>query len=760
MSVNNQETEEQRLKRTIDMIKKQINSSNESVESLYRNFNPKAGEARVLNNLVQMYNNKEKNLRRAIEKPYFARIDFMEDNAQKEKIYIGKCSVINDNNEVLVADWRAPISSLYYDGRIGKISYTAPEGEIKGELLLKRLYEIENGKLISFSDIDITSNDELLRPYLSVTSDVRLKNIISTIQSEQNKIIRAKLSTPLIVQGVAGSGKTTVALHRIAYLIYEHANNLKPENFLIIAPNKFFLDYISDTLPDLGVDDVSQLTFEDFAQKIIGEKLKIENSNNKLADIINNSKEKDSIEQRVAKFKSSMQYREILDRYLENIEEEYLQDKDLRVGSIVILSNEKLKEKFKMTQTYTDNSLENKFKIFMNRLEFFLEQNMNDIENMIKQKRTQEINNLESNEENYQEKRREIFNKYDELFELLKKNGKKLLANYSKSIKNKSVLNYYKDFVVKIYKYTDENIDNEVIKHIQKKLLSEKNKKQVEYEDLAPLIHIKNTMTRKKNINDNEIKHIIIDEAQDYSVFQFFALNETLKNNSMTVLGDIAQGIYSYRGISNWEDINKNVFDGNANILELGKSYRTTMEIMEKGNDVLDKIKEHITVKLGEPVIRKGEKIRTEKKDNYDDIISSITKRVSELKKQKKKNIAIITKTLQEAKKTSKSLENKNISNMLVSDKTIEYNGGIIVVPAYLSKGLEFDSVILFDVNKERYKNNELDAKLLYVAITRAMHTLDIYYIGEKTELLKEREKLKEDGKARSKENSEIKLEI
>ena len=745
MSQNVEKTEKARLKKTVETIKEQIENSKETTQRLYKSFNAKTGDTRVLNNLIQIYSRKEKELERAVEKPYFARIDFEQKNEKKrEQIYIGKCSVIDDNNEVIVADWRAPISSLYYDGRLGKVSYTAPEGEIEGDLLLKRLYEIEHANLISFSDIDITSNDELLKPYLSANSDARLKNIISTIQSEQNQIIRAKLNSPLIVQGVAGSGKTTVALHRIAYLIYEHSKTLKPENFLIIAPNKFFLDYISDTLPDLGVDDVTQLTFEDFAQKIIGEKLKIENSNNKLADIINNSKEKESIEQRSAKFKSSLEYKALIDKYLKNIEENYLQNEDLKVGEFVILSNEKLKEKFKMTPSYTDNSIENKFKVFMNRLEFFMEKNMDSIEDMIKQKRTQELASLDLKSEDYKEKRMQIFNKYDELFEPLKKNGKKLLTNYSKKIKNKSALHYYRDFMSKIYDYTDKNVDVELINYIQKKLLSEKNNKQIEYEDLAPLMHIKNVMMRKKDITDNEIKHIVVDEAQDYSVFQFFALNETLQNNSMTVLGDIAQGIYSYRGINDWNDVSKNVFDGNANMLELRKSYRTTMEIMEKGNEVLDKIKEHITVNLGEPVIRKGDKIAIEKKSNNEDVITSITKRVNELVSQDKKNIAVITKTLQEAKKVSKSLENKKIENVLVSDKTVEYTGGISVIPAYLSKGLEFDSVILSDVSKENYKNNELDAKLLYVAITRAMHTLDIYHTGELTNLLEARNRCDE----------------
>ena len=735
--------EEKRLKDTIEIIKEQIDTITRSIEHLHENTTDPYTQA----SLQKTYSNKKRSLESSKDKPYFARIDFKEESAQKtSKIYIGKANVDDDNNNLVVVDWRAPIASLYYDGRLGKANYDAPAGNIQGELLLKRLFEIEHGKLEGFSDIDISASDELLKPYLTSSSEVRLKNIISTIQTEQNAIIRAPLSKPLIVQGVAGSGKTTVALHRIAYLAYTYAKQLKSKDFMIIAPNKFFLDYISNILPDLGVNDVNQCTFEEFAEQIIDAGIKVESSTDKLANMVNNYGEdkKPESEQAISNFKSSLEFKEILDKYLQNIEEHYLPEGDLKAGNITILRHEKLVENFK--GCLQGKALEEKLKMFKSRLKMFFENNQDSIEDMIKKQRTKEIESLDKNlpQDEYKKKKLEIFAKYDESLGLLKNNGKKLIEDYVKRVKKPNPLVYYRDFISKLPQYTQGmDIDEKIIKGIQDRILSRKNSKQVEYEDLAPLMYIASKIRgNEKQIKNNQIypKHIVIDEAQDYSPFQFWVLRNILKSNSMTILGDISQGIYSYRGTNNWQELNDRIFDGKANVLNLSKSYRTTMEIMEKGNDVIDKIRNRIHTRLAEPVIRRGNPVTVTKQDEKQ-LAITIANRINELIQEQRTNIAIITKTLQEAKELYKKITKQGIDATLISDKSKEYNGGVSVIPSYLVKGLEFDSVILSDAGKEQYGNNELDAKLLYVAITRAMHTLDIYYTKERTELLNERKK-------------------
>ena len=213
---------------------------------------------------------KVEKLDKGLKKPYFARIDFYNDESSiKDVCYIGKIGVTDYDNNVITVDWRAPISSLYYDSNVGKASYASPEGTIYGELQLKRQYDIENSVLNSFNDVDTVSNDEILKPYLSVSADKRLKNIVATIQGEQNLIIRESITNNTIIQGVAGSGKTTVALHHIAYLVYNNRNLYEANQYMVIGPNKFFVDYISSILPDLDVDGVKQFDFVDFASNYL-----------------------------------------------------------------------------------------------------------------------------------------------------------------------------------------------------------------------------------------------------------------------------------------------------------------------------------------------------------------------------------------------------------------------------------------------------------------------------------------------------------
>lgn len=735
--------EKKYLKETIGIMKQIIQQSEETIRRLYKEFDPKSEDPYLIEHLTGVYAKKSRDLSRTLDTPYFARIDFREDGDLDDKeIYIGKCSVSKDNAKLQVIDWRTPVASLYYDGRLGEVSYESPAGKIKGNLNRKRVYDIQKGELRSFSDVDITTNDELLKPYLSASADNRLKNIISTIQAEQNRIIRAKLNRPIIVQGVAGSGKTTVALHRIAYLAYAYEKELKPQDFLIIAPNKFFLDYISAILPDLGVDDVTQLTFEDFAKKIIGKEVKVESSNLKLADIVNNGKNVNDIVQRTSRFKSSLEYKKMLDEYLQDTQFGFLPNDDLKIGDIVILSREKLKEGFNKQFYRPETPIEERFKNYVRRIETFIENNQEMIENLIREKRKAEVARLDKNLSDGERKRKkiEIYDKYEPLLKKLDKGGKKLLAEYSKKAGKKSALEIYKEFIAQLGNTDKTSISQDIITQIQQKMLKKPNSKEVEYEDLAPLMYIQHKIKGSKIAQS--AKHIVIDEAQDYSEFQFAALRDILKNDSMTILGDIAQGIYSYRGTDDWNKVNNDIFSGKAETLQLGKSYRTTMEIMEKGNDVIDKVRDQINVELGEPVIRKGVPVTIEKKDNSE-ITETLINRLEELLHSDKKNIAIITKTLQEATELYGKLSKAKIPANLISDKATEYKGGISVIPSYLSKGLEFDSVILSDASKDKYGNNELDAKLLYIAITRAMHTLDIYYSKERSELLTERNKEK-----------------
>jgi len=331
------------LDNNIDRAKKQLTSDNsQSYIDLMINTSIRDTLALKLRNLIT-----------ARSKPYFARVDFTEEYSRKtEKLYIGKMSLMRDEDqEIIIVDWRAPIANLYYEGRLGEASYCCPDGNIKGELTLKRQFSINDGILLQIFDIDITTNDEFLQSYLGASADSRLKEIVSTIQVEQNKIIRSDMWRPLIVQGAAGSGKTTIALHRIAYLIYTFEKSFEPENFMIIATNRLFLNYISEVLPELGVEKVKQTTFEDFAMELIGKRFKIKDTFEKLTMFVNHNatleeSSKNNCIKRCSEIKASILFKEIIDDYVKHIEEQFIPGEDFKIAGSVVFKYEEINDLF------------------------------------------------------------------------------------------------------------------------------------------------------------------------------------------------------------------------------------------------------------------------------------------------------------------------------------------------------------------------------------------------------------------------------
>ena len=269
----------------------------------------------LYSSLIDQYNNKLAMLKKTINNPFFGRIDFQNNNDENLICYISKVGVLDEDGNAITVDWRAPISTLYYDSDVGKAQFTSPAGLEKGILNLKRQYSIENGKLINFQDVNTISNDELLKPFLENNIDKRLKNIVSTIQGEQNAIIRKPLNENNIIQGAAGSGKTTVALHRIAYLVYNEQKKYNEDAFLVIGPNSYFMKYISSVLPDLDVFNVSQYTFLDIVNNYLKEKINIIDQSEVLENVL------EGMDISIIKFKSSLLYKDIVDEYINDFEE-------------------------------------------------------------------------------------------------------------------------------------------------------------------------------------------------------------------------------------------------------------------------------------------------------------------------------------------------------------------------------------------------------------------------------------------------------
>ena len=733
-----------REKEKLKEVSKKLEDEEKVIESNLSNTSTNyEKDSYVRAQLIYVGNKKLKDLKKIKGKPYFARIDFTAKGEPLEKLYIGKLSVLDTKSQrPIIIDWRAPISNLYYDGRVGNSSYDSPGGKIEGEISLKRQYFIEEGKLEKYSDIDLKANDELLQVALEEKADDRLKNIVATIQGEQNNIIRADMNKALIVQGVAGSGKTTIALHRIAYLIYNCDKEFDPEDFMIIAPNKFFLNYISNVLPDLGVENVKQYTFEDLAYEIIGKRLKISDSNEKLVTIVN--KEFDEINNgdidtiiKESKLKSSIGFKNQVDGFLKELEENYLPKKDFILENVRIMRYENIQKLF--IETYKDLDFEKRINEVKKHVFSKIKNNKEIIEKTITAKRTAKINMmLKDNsltEEEKKAKRIEIFEETEKVLKRLDKDDIKIVDFYFNEINKKDAIEYYKDF---IDNYIFNKIDNEILgSYLVRNTMKNLNKGEVTFEDLAPIIyiHYKIYGTKVKS----KLRHVIVDEAQDYGEFQFSMLKTILKSNSMTILGDIAQGVHSYRGIENWKKfIDVEFPEGDAVYTTLEKTYRTTKEIMHKANEVIEKLPdfEKQFIVKGEPVIDRKNSIHIEKMKNEDDLVKTCAERIEEYISKGFKSIAIIGKDMNECKTIKKKIDKYNKNIKLIQSKDSEYNAGISIVPSYLAKGLEFDSVILFNVNDENYKNTVLDIKLLYVAITRAMSKLDVFYIGKISEIM------------------------
>lgn len=703
---------------TIEIVKNNI----KEYEILYSNLLKGNADEQVIQNMSKEYSNKLKNLNKATSVPYFARIDFKENKQNNiQKIYIGKTGIFNNNYEVVVTDWRAPISSIYYDGQLGKAEYECPEGIIEGNLSKKRVYTIENSILKDYQDIDITTNDAFLQECLTDNSESRLKNIISTIQSEQNKIIRAKMSNPLIVQGVAGSGKTTVALHRIAYLVYTYEKEFNPDEFLIVAPNKFFLDYISNVLPDLGVDYVRQQTFEEFMIENIEGNFEIKPINEELSNIVNQKGRIDLIK-KSANFKSSLKYKELIDDFINEFLKNSLPKKDFKVSDIVVFNNDEVIDMF---MNYLKNNSINESKKMLTAI---LQKRISNIANalidQLSEQRKKKLDNIDKDlsEDKIKERRLDIFKETEYEMQQLFKGGKKLVLDYLKNFKIEKVLSIYKKIINDQILF-DKYVESELYEYILGKYKDNIKNKKVEYEDLAALLYIQNKFWG--NINNIKLEHIVIDEAQDLGEFQFYIFKEILKPNmSMTILGDIAQGIYSYKGTNDWDKLNQKVFNNKASIEYLKESYRTSIEIMNEANNIIDKLSNKENIVLAKPIERHGKEVRHFLVKNPEEQIDILYKLLGEQLKDENKNIAIITKDFNESIELYNKIDRELYDIQLISENISEYKGGINIIPSYLAKGLEFDSVIIYDKNK--YNDDVLDTKLLYIAYTRAMHMLDI----------------------------------
>ncbi|MDB3083971.1 helicase [Clostridioides difficile] len=654
---------------------------------------------------------------RMIESPYFGRIDFTEVcETESQKCYIGLSNLINDDYDFLVYDWRAPISSMFYDYEIGQASYECPEGIISGEITKKRQYKIKDGKIEYMFDSNLNIDDDVLQELLGKNSDEKMKTIVTSIQREQNQVIRNEKYKNLIVQGAAGSGKTSIALHRIAYLLYKHKDKITSENIMIFSPNNIFNDYISNVLPQLGEDNICQTTFKDYMHKELGDEFKKESPAEMMEYILNNNGKityKDRIEN--IEFKTSLEFTNILKEYLNYLETDDRCFEDIIVRGELIISSKELQTLF--SNDYSNLPIKKRLEKIKARIIFLIEPYEKAwIDEIFKELQAsgdyiEKEEMIEKSTFIVKKHLKEVYSKISRMTEL------DLIDTYKNLFKNldmfleKANVEYDKNIIDNIKTYT---IDNLSVKSLY-------------YEDQVILLYLKGALGGIPNTS--QIKYVIIDEAQDYTPLQYEIFYKLFKSANMTILGDINQSINPFMNVGDYNNI-PNVLKNDTCIINLSKTYRSTMEITRFSRKLLTKAIDD------EYVERHGDEPRVTGFKEKDYMNEKLIEDIKAYKHKNYKSIGIITKTAHEAKEVYEFLKENHINVEAIIKDDDEYVNGVLVIPSYLSKGLEFDIVVIYDASEERY-NSEDERLLLYTCCTRALHVLNIYYLGEITPLLK-----------------------
>ena len=623
-----------------------------------------------------------------IKSPYFARIDFkFDDEDEFEKIYIGRSSLRkNSYQEMYVYDWRSPIASIFYRFMTGEAFYDAPCGRVTGELNLKRQYEIKNGKLEYFFDSDVQIVDEFLRQLLSQNTTAKMKAIVETIQHEQDVVIRDMENDLLMVQGVAGSGKTSIALHRAAYLMYQGLQTkLSANNIMIISPNSIFEQYISNVLPELGEDNVISSVFEDILSELLNGR-KIQSRNDFLENLIVNSKYKE-ISRNSIEFKTSSFFREILDQFLIDIPRQWIEFEDVYYEGKCVVSGQILKDKIL-------GRPETPLGIKLEQLEDYI---LEQIFGTGKGRGHKEEKNLIKQEI-------QKFIKIDivELYKILFSNEAYFYSLLQNSNPSQNIKN--------IWKYTKENLEADSLY----------------YDDAIAIayLYLKIYGTNKyKNI-----KQVVIDEAQDYYPLQYEIFNFLFSNAKFTILGDMKQTLAKKEDISFYEQIQKILNKKKSSLIMLDKSFRCTNEIL---NFSLKFIEQSSQIKSFN---RNGDSPKVYIADNSEIFIDEIVKEINLCQEKGFQSICLICKT----EKNSIYLFNKikhKLDIQLIKNGSVSDLQGVFILPVYMSKGLEFDTVLICDADSQNY-HDEDDKNLLYVACTRALHKLSLFCENEVSPLI------------------------
>ena len=595
------------------------------------------------------YKRDKKRYEKMTDAPYFGRVDFCYEGEDEPEVYYIGVGNLTENHGAgaYVYDWRAPVSGLFYDYDKGKAEFLAPMGRIRGEITRKRQYKIREGKLIFALETDMNIDDEILQQALSENADSKLKSIVTTIQKEQNSIIRDVKHRMMVVQGCAGSGKTSVALHRIAYLLYHNRESLKAAQVLVLSPNSIFGDYISRILPELGEENICEMTLDDYAYRELQSLGEAQDKYDELEAVLHGRNPE------VADYKQSKDYVQELDLFLMQQEWENVEIRDFKYKKI--FCPEETISKF-FYEKYCDVPM-------LARLGKIAEY-------LIDEQETVQNRDME------EEEKQKILEKINRMYVTI------------------DPLELYNRFLA------ESGREEQLISGAE-----------IPYEDVYPLLYLKYSMNELPK--RRKVKHVVIDEMQDYSYLQYRILQK-LFDCPMTILGDRKQTMgETQRNVMKFlpEIFGKEIF-----YIDMKKSYRSTCEIMEYANQIVPENSDT------EYVHRHGEhpceeQVRTEE-ELYEHLIDELkNNRVYQTQ-------GILCLTQEEADKIHAGLTQRGVQADRLTKDSMKFHAGISIMPFYLAKGLEFDAVYIPHV--QQYQS-PLEKQALYINVTRALHQLKIY---------------------------------
>ncbi|EFO67809.1 hypothetical protein HMPREF9213_1216 [Lactobacillus iners LactinV 09V1-c] len=664
-------------------------------------------------------------LQRLNKRPYFARIDFQEQNEKPETIYIGLGSFADKNDQFLIYDWRAPISSIYYDGKLGSVTYYAPDGEQEVLMTKKRQFSIKDGQIINMFDTNESIGDQMLINVLNEKSSTQMKSIVTTIQREQNKIIRNTTADLLFVQGSAGSGKTSAILQRIAYLLYRYRGNLVSSDVIMFSPNQLFNDYVKNVLPEMGEQNMVQMTYRQFVSRRVPA-FKVESLFDQFEDQNKNPK--------IAKLKDSLEFFEAINHYSKHL---------IKHG--VVFKNIYFKDKEKpffdkdyikdIYYSFNENyNLRNRIEATREKLVARLNESISAeakkawVAKYLESISKEELNKL------YDRPDQEFASSTEEERFLSKKIVIKSLKQVLRKVNANSFFNIraqYLAFLRAIPKMIDLQqygiSEKEWYDHIE---LVKQNfvRKQIKITDISSYLYLYDVITGRR-VN-YEMRYAFIDEIQDYTPFQLAYLKYNFPRAKFTMLGDLNQAIFTKDDSLTLLDKVKQLFiSEKIELIKLTKSYRSTKQITDFTKQILK------SGELIEAFDRNGAKPTIWHCDN-----ASAVHKINDIliaNNQEKLTTAIITKTLEEARDLTTKLKSESIKVTLIATANQRLVPGVLVIPSYLAKGLEFDAVIAWQVNNNNYHKDD-ERQLLYTITSRAMYKLDLIYTGELSDLLRE----------------------